>query len=210
MHILTNCYKDWNKKTLVAILVQVLRGLCVTLMICHYCVQQQEDPRKWYLSAANLRKNILLFLIRPICPDVYLYLNGEKLEWTDIFKHIGNIITADQKDDSDIQLKHGYFYRSVNGLCCKFKCVQLNSDVAARLFPAYFCSFYGSQLWNLSNLSFENIAQHGTKQCEEFLTCHTIHIDICFPILYKPDTSEISWWTGSGLSSQPVCRVKVY
>ena len=37
-------------------------------------------------------------------PDLHSYLNGEMLEWTDTFKHLGNIITADHKDDSDIQL----------------------------------------------------------------------------------------------------------
>ena len=46
--------------------------------------------------------------------------------------------------------------------------------------------------------------------CEEFLTYHTIHIDICFPLSYKPETSEISWWTGSALSTQPIRQVKIY
>ena len=41
------------------------------------------------------------------------------LEWTDTFKYIGNVITAEQKADSDIQVKRGNFYRSVNGLCYK-------------------------------------------------------------------------------------------
>ena len=77
------------------------------------------------------------------------------LEWTDTFKHLGNVITADQKDYSDIQLKRGHFYMSVNGLCYKFKDTLLNSDVATRLFQAYCCSIYGSQARNLSSASFE-------------------------------------------------------
>ena len=85
------------------------------------------------------------------------------LEWTDTFKHLGNVITADQKDDSDIQLKRGNFYRSVNGLCFKFKGTLLNSDVASRLFQTYCCSFYGSQAWKLSSSSCEFICTAWNK-----------------------------------------------
>ena len=90
---------------------------------------------------------------RHVCPDLHLYLNGKMLEWTGTFKHL----TADQKADSDIQLKRGHFYRSVNGLCYKFKGTLLNSDVATRLFQTCCCSFYGSQAWILSSSSFELI-----------------------------------------------------
>ena len=103
-----------------------------------------RGPQKMISVCSEFAEEYIVVLIRPICPDVYLYLNGEKLEWTDTFKHLGNIITADQKDDSESQLKRGHFYRSVNGLCCKFKCILLSSGVAARLFPAYFFIIHGS------------------------------------------------------------------
>ena len=92
-----------------------------------------------------------------------LYLNGKILEWTDNFKHLGNVITADQKDDSDIQLKRGPFYRSVDGLCYKFKGTLLKSDVVTGLFQTYCCYFYGSQAWNLSSSSFEFICTAWNK-----------------------------------------------
>ena len=76
------------------------------------------------------------------------------LEWTDTFKHLGNVITADQKGESDIQLKCVNFCRSVNGLCYNFKGTPLNSDVASRLFQTYCCYFYGNQAGNLSSSSF--------------------------------------------------------
>ena len=84
-------------------------------------------------------------------------LNGEDLTWTESFKHLGNIITTDQKDDLDIQCKRGNFYQSVNGLCAKFKGMLLDSDIAGRLFQTYCCSFYGSQLWDMSRTSFKDI-----------------------------------------------------
>ena len=91
--------------------------------------------------------------------NLHLYLNGKMLEWTGTFKHL----TADQKADSDIQLKRGHFYRSVNGLCYKFKGTLLNSDVATRLFQTCCCSFYGSQAWILSSSSFELICTAWNK-----------------------------------------------
>ena len=122
-----------------------------------------RGPQKMISVCSEFAEEYIVVLIRPICPDIYLYLNGEKLECTDTFKHLGNIITTDQKDDSDIQLKCGHFYRSVTGLCCKFKCVLLNNDVAERPFPAYCCSVYGSQIWNLSNSIFEYICTAWNK-----------------------------------------------
>ena len=152
--------------TSVAIKVQFSWGLCVMPLICCYCVLQQKDSRKWYIYicsdlakeyniAFNQNKTASLpFGNRPISPDVYLYRNGEKREWTDNFKHLGYVMNTYQEDDSDIQLKCGHFYRSVNGLCCKFKSVLLNSDVATRLFQTYCCSFHGIKKMKFVHLKF--------------------------------------------------------
>ena len=93
----------------------------------------------------------------------YIYLGREKLRWVDSFKHLGNIVTPDLKDGLDIQLKRGNFFRSVNGLCAKFKKVLISNDVAFKLFQTYCCSFYGSQLWNLSSASFNDICTAWNK-----------------------------------------------
>ena len=85
------------------------------------------------------------------------------LEWTDTFKYLGNVKTSDQKDDSDIRLKRGYFYKSVNGIHCKFNGKLLKSGVATRRFLTDCCSLYGSQAWNLSSSSFEFICTAWNK-----------------------------------------------
>ena len=74
----------------------------------------------------------------------------------DSFRHLGNIVTPDIKDDLDIQLKRGNCFRSVNGLCANFKSVLISNYVAAKSFHTCCCSFYGSQLWSLSSSSFNN------------------------------------------------------
>ena len=44
-----------------------------------------------------------------------------------IIKRVWNL-----KDDDDIQLKRGYFYRSLNSLCVKFKGILNNPNVASK------------------------------------------------------------------------------
>ena len=86
-----------------------------------------------------------------------IYLDGEKLKWVNCVRHLGNLITWNLKDDDDIQLKRWYFYGSVNNLYAKFKGILNNPDVASKLFYAHCCSFYGSQQWDLSSKSFDDI-----------------------------------------------------
>ena len=64
----------------------------------------------------NPKKTVcMLFGCKTIPNDIDIYLRREKLRWVDSFKHLGNIVTPDLKDDLDIQLKRGNFFRSVNG-----------------------------------------------------------------------------------------------
>ena len=54
-------------------------------------------------------------------------------------------------------MKRGHFYGFVNTLCAKFKCVLGDADLATKLFMSYCCSFYGSQLWDLSSIWFDAV-----------------------------------------------------
>ena len=83
----------------------------------------------------NPKKTVcMLFGCKTIPNDIVMYLGGEKLRWVDSFRHLGNIVTPDLKDDLDIQLKGGNFFTSVNGLCAKFKNVLISDDGASKLF----------------------------------------------------------------------------
>ena len=151
-----------------------IRGLQKMITIC------SEFATAYEVTFNPSKTACMAFGNRHVCPDLHLYLNGKMLEWTDTFKHLGNVITADQKGDSDIQLKCVNFYRYVNGLCYNFKGTPLNSDVASRLFQTYCCYFYGSQAGNISSSSLSLYAQHGIRLCEEFSIYHTMPIDIFF------------------------------
>ena len=93
------------------------------------------------------------------------------------------------KDDSDVQLKRGHFYRSVNGLCYKFKGTLLNRDVATRLFQTCCCSFYGSQAWILSSSSFECICTAWNKAVRRIF--HLLYNTPWYLLPYTVQTSHI-------------------
>ena len=77
-----------------------------------------------------------------------LYLNGSKLSWSENAKHLGNYINTCANDDIDISKKAGEFISSVNRLMANFG--FLPSSIIQKLFSNYCCSFYGSQIWEVS------------------------------------------------------------
>ena len=92
------CYADH-----LLLLCPTIRGLQKMIIICSEFVTEYDvifNPSKTaYMSFGN----------RHVCPDLHLYLSGKMLEWTDTLKHLGNAISADQNDDSDIHLMRGHF-----------------------------------------------------------------------------------------------------
>ena len=65
------------------------------------------------------------------------------------FSHLGHIITSELTDDDDIAKRCGDFIGQVNNTVCYFR--KLDSFVQNRLFRSYCTSYYGCELWLLSN-----------------------------------------------------------
>jgi len=103
------------------------------------------------------KTSCMMFGMKTVPNTISMYLGQEKLQWANSIKHLGNMVSTDLKDDLDVQFKRGNFYMSVNGLCAKFKSVLSNNVIASKLFQTYCCSFYGSQLWDLSGSSLDNM-----------------------------------------------------
>ena len=78
-----------------------------------------------------------------------IYMSGSKLQWKTQVKHLGNMISSDQNDASDIAYKRGIFYGNINKLLANLG--SLPSSTLNVLFQSYCSSFYGSQLWDLSS-----------------------------------------------------------
>ena len=97
----------------------IFTGHCSMLMTRYFCVQQSDGSRKWYLYAANLQQNMLLFLSSAKMCMWYSGTENMSLfelmpKWWDVWVglHIQSPwnITANQKDDSDFQLNGAHFH----------------------------------------------------------------------------------------------------
>ena len=76
-------------------------------------------------------------------------LNGTPVVWKQRIKHLGNIITSDLSDQSDIEYKKGVFVSQVNKMNNKLSAVS--SNVKGQLLQTYCCSWYGCQTWDLTS-----------------------------------------------------------
>ena len=76
--------------------------------------------------------------------DVKLYNVGLQL-----VKHLGHIITSDLSDDKDIVHQTSMYNRKTNAVLSDVK--HISGDLRVNIVQSYCSSFYGSQLWDLSN-----------------------------------------------------------
>ena len=80
-----------------------------------------------------------------------------RIHWNNHVNQLGNTLSHNLSDEIDVKVKQGHFYGFVNTLCTKFECVLGDINLATKLFMSYCCSFYGSQLWDLSTTWFDAI-----------------------------------------------------
>jgi Reverse transcriptase (RNA-dependent DNA polymerase) len=79
------------------------------------------------------------------------YIGCDRIEFVELFSHLGHIINAKLDDVSDIIKRRNDFIRQVNNILCYFK--NLNSFVKYQLFSSYGLSMYGCELWLLNSSS---------------------------------------------------------
>ena len=76
-----------------------------------------------------------------------LYLIGNALSWVKSVKHLGNIVTWDLREASEIAKKRCDFTGKTNWLLANFKSVQ--KGIHCHAFWSQCCHMYGSQTWAL-------------------------------------------------------------
>ena len=90
--------------------------------------------------------------------DPQLYINNTSLDGRIVriaskseCTHLGHKLTSDLNQGVDIGYQRNVFIRRANGILATFG--QLRSDIRTRLLFIYACSFYGCELWPISDVS---------------------------------------------------------
>jgi len=93
-------------------------------------------------------------------------IGGKVIEFVSSYSHLGHVVTDSLDDGPDISKRQGDFIGQANSVRCDFR--QLPSIVKYRLFSSYCTSFYGSELWHLSN-DVSQFWHYVEEKCEENL-----------------------------------------
>jgi hypothetical protein len=153
------------------ILSPTLSGLCDMLNTCEkYGVEYDVlyNPKKTQCMQFS-RKDASLNM------NINVKLCGKTLTWVTCFKYLGNWLTSNMSEESEITKKLGQFYGNVNNLNTTFKHVGFKS--INKLFNSYCCHFYGSQAWNLNDKNITRVYTAWNKAvrylCNVPSTTHT-------------------------------------
>ena len=87
--------------------------------------------------------------------DVTFIISGNVIENVDSWPHLGHIITENGSDELDIMRRRGNLIGQVNNVICWFN--KLDCSTKTRLLKSYCSSFYGCELWNLTNLDVQTL-----------------------------------------------------
>ncbi|CAG9124587.1 unnamed protein product [Plutella xylostella] len=105
-----------------------------------------------YASSHGLKYNVsksecMVFRVGSKAPSCVppIKLNGSPLKIVEQFKYLGHVITADLKDNADIERERRALSVRANMIARRF--ARCSAEVKITLFRAYCSSFYTSSLW---------------------------------------------------------------
>ena len=112
-------------------------------------------------------------------------IGGNKIENVSSWKHLGHIISSDCDDSKDIQSRCRTLSGQINNVVCSFS--TLDSITKNRLFASYCSSFYGCELWDLSNKELEKFCITWRKGARRIWTLPPdAHSDLVYYITNSP------------------------
>ena len=102
-------------------------------------------------------------------------------------KLLGHIITNDLTDDKDIMHQTSMYNRKANAELSDFK--HISGDLRVKIMQSYCSSFYGSQLWDLSNTCIDRLSILWRKSIRKALNVpartHSVYLPLiceCLPL----------------------------
>jgi hypothetical protein len=148
-----------------------------------YCISFNASKSKCLVIVPSKRRGLHSLLSKcTFCID------NKPIEFVNSFTHLGHIISNDLSDDMDILKRRNDFIGQVNNVLCYFQ--NLSSVTKYKLFCSYCTSFFGCELWSLSNDLIENFCIAWRKSIRRIWSIpprtHSSflpHICNCLPVL---------------------------
>ena len=114
-------------------------------------------------------------------------MNDVKLDNVQLVKHLGHILTSDLSDDKDILHQTSMYNRKANAVLSDFK--HISGNLRVKIVQSYCSSFYGSQLWDLSNNCIDRLSISWRKTIRKALNIpvrtHSVYLPLiceCLPL----------------------------
>ncbi len=131
-----------------------LRGLQKMITIC-----EQYGDR--FSVSYNAKKSMCITFDRAVDwsrkfnESISITLNGNRLNWVNCVKDLGNYVRYDLSEMEEIRHKQADLIWRANGILARYQDACL--EVKMYLLNAYGCHLYGSQAWCYSDKNVESI-----------------------------------------------------
>jgi hypothetical protein len=109
-----------------------------------YCISFNSLKTKGLVIIPRERRDLFVHV-----EDLVFFIDDKPISIVKSFSHLGHLINSDLSDDDDIAKRRNDFIGQLNNNLCYFK--NLHSHVQYKLFHSYCTSYYGCELWQLSN-----------------------------------------------------------
>ena len=116
-------------------------------------------------------------------------MNDVKLDNVQFVKHLGHILTSDLSDDKDIMHQTSMYKRKANAALSDFK--HISGDLRVKIVQSYCSSFYGSQLWDLSNKCIDRLSISWRKSIRKALKIPVTTHSVYLPLICECSTLHI-------------------
>lgn len=129
----------------------------------------------------NSKKSLCIKFGNKLSGNETAKLDNSVISWVDNIKHLGNYIDTTRTDVLDCRRKISEFTGYVNKLIANFG--HLQDDILCTLFNTYCCSYYGSQIWRLDSIGFNNVCTSWNKAIRRLIQLpYTTHRWILGPL----------------------------
>ena len=103
---------------------------------------------------------------------------GTSLKWVERVVYLGHVLVMTNDNVNDIQRCYDSFCKQVNLFCARFG--HLSVIIRRKLFQSFCFSFYGSQLWDLSNKELQYLENAWLKAIRRVCNCLMGHIQLFY------------------------------